>query len=111
MIKRAMLIRLFLLIVEFTSLPLIVLASIYLLSGYQMLIPELQIIPESRKIHTDKFLRILTIILTYLHALGGIIITVERRLRKEILKNIVRTALITAITFLLLIFLMIEATL
>ncbi|MEM2341021.1 MAG: hypothetical protein QXX94_03385 [Candidatus Bathyarchaeia archaeon] len=111
MSRRAALIRLSLLIIEFTSLPLLMLASIYLLSGYQMLVPELRIIPESRKIHTDRFLRILTILLTYLHALGGIIIVVERRLRKEVLKNIIRTALITTITFLLLIFLMIEATL
>ncbi|MEM2248891.1 MAG: hypothetical protein QXJ46_05190 [Candidatus Bathyarchaeia archaeon] len=106
-----MLVKTSLLMIELTSLPLIVLASIYLLSGYQMLAPELRIIPEPRKIHTDKFLRILTIFLMYLHASGGIIVIIERRLRKDVLRDIARTALIVVITLLLIIFLMIEATL
>ncbi|MBS7607249.1 MAG: hypothetical protein QW502_04965 [Candidatus Bathyarchaeia archaeon] len=111
MIKRAMLMRLSLLIVELTSLPLIVLASIYMLSGYQLLNPEVRIIPEPRRIHTDRFLRILTIFLAYLHAFGGAIIVAERRLRKETLRKIIEAAMITAITVLLIALLIIELAL
>ncbi|MEM2112426.1 MAG: hypothetical protein QXX08_11215 [Candidatus Bathyarchaeia archaeon] len=108
---RATLVKLSLLIVEFTSLPLLVLASIYLLSGYQMLTPEVRIIPEPRKIHTDRFLRILTIFLAYLHTFGGIILVVERCLRKENQKKIIGVAMTIVITMLLIVFLVIEAAL
>lgn len=111
MSRRATLVRVSMLMVEFTSLPLIVLASIYLLSGYQMLNPEIRVIPEPRKIHTDKILRALTIVLTYLHTLGGIIIVVERRLREESQRRVIGTAMITALTTLLILLLLVEATL
>lgn len=109
--RRATLVRISVLMVEFTSLPLIVLASIYLLSGYQMLNPEIRMIPEPRKIHTDKILRALTIVLTYLHTLGGIIIVVERRLREEPLRRVIRAAMTAALTVLLIFLLLVETTL
>ncbi|MCS7114949.1 MAG: hypothetical protein RMJ15_07385 [Nitrososphaerota archaeon] len=111
MVKRATFVRLSLLIVEFTSIPLLVLASIYLISGYQMLAPQVRIIPEPRKIHVDSLLRVLTIFLAYLHILGGIIVVVERRLRKEVLKKIIETVAVIVITSLLTFFLIIEASL
>ncbi|MBS7624893.1 hypothetical protein KEJ29_04870 [Candidatus Bathyarchaeota archaeon] len=107
-VKRATLVKLSLLIVEFTSLPLMVLASIYLFSGYQMLNPEVKVIPEPRRIHMDRFLRILAIFLMYLHALGGIIIVAERRFRREAKRKMIEAALIMAITMLLIAFLIIE---
>lgn len=110
MIKKAMLMKILLLIVEFTSIPLIVLGSIYLLSGYQMLNPEVRIIPEPRRIHTDRFLRVLSIFLAYLHALGGVVIMIERRLRKDALRKITEIAAIALLTALLLISLIIEIT-
>lgn len=108
---RARLVRLSMLMVEVTSLPLILLASIYLLSGYQMLNPEMKIIPEPRKIHADKSLRIISILLAYLHVLGGTTIVVERRLRKEKLRKTIETLLIAVTTMLLITFLAIETTL
>lgn len=108
MVKRAILVKLSLLMVEFTSIPLTVVASIYLLSGYQMLNPEVRIISEPRRIHTDRFLRILTILLTYLHTFGGIVFIAERRLRRETLRKMIEAAMTAAITMLLIIFLVIE---
>ncbi|MEM2168984.1 MAG: hypothetical protein QXX99_03635 [Candidatus Bathyarchaeia archaeon] len=108
MVKKAKLMKMLLLIVEFTSIPLIALGFIYLVSGYQMLSPELKIIPEPRRIHTDMFLRILSISLAYLHALGGVMIIIERRLRRDILKKIAEIFAITVLTALLLASLIIE---
>ena len=110
MIKRATLMKIFLLMVEFTSIPLIVLGSIYLLSGYQLLNPELRIIPEPRRIHSDRFLRLLTITLAYLHALGGVIIIIGRRLKRDISRKIAEIAVVV-LTALLLSSFIIEATL
>ncbi|MEM1606820.1 MAG: hypothetical protein QW341_03165 [Candidatus Bathyarchaeia archaeon] len=107
---RAALLRISMLAVELTSLPLIMLASIYLLSGYQMLNPEIKAIPEPRKIHTDKFLRALTIFLAYLHTLGGVIIIAERRLKGNVKKTVELLAS-SLIILLLIIFLLVEATL
>lgn len=109
MIKRATLMKTFLLMVKFTSIPLIVLGSIYLLSGYHLLNPELRIMPEPRRIHSDRFLRLLTITLAYLHALGGIIIIIRRRLRRDISRKIAEITAVVILTALLLISFTIEA--
>ncbi|MCX8171392.1 MAG: hypothetical protein N3E47_05415 [Candidatus Bathyarchaeota archaeon] len=111
MVSRVMLVRLSLLMVELTSLPLIVIASIYLLSGYQMLTADVRVIPEPRRIHTDKSLRILAIFLAYLHALGGAVTVVERRLRDKTLKAIFEVAAFVIATSLLIFLLTLEATL
>lgn len=108
MVKRSTLLRLSLLIVELSSIPLVVLASVYLFSGYQMLAPEVKIIPEPRRIHVDRLLRILTVSLAYLHALAGIIIMAERRIRREILRKIVEIFAAAILTALLLSSLIIE---
>lgn len=109
MIERVTLMKILLLMVEFTSILLIVLGSIYLLSGYQLLNPELRIIPEPRRIHSDRFLRLLTITLTYLHALGGIMIMIKRRLRRGVLRKAVEITTIVVLTALLFILFIIEA--
>ncbi|MEM0049300.1 MAG: hypothetical protein QW424_04935 [Candidatus Bathyarchaeia archaeon] len=108
MVKRSTLLKLSILIVELSSIPLVVLASIYLFSGYQMLAPEVKIIPEPRRIHVDRLLRILTVSLAYLHALAGIIIMAERRIKKEILRKIVEISAAVILTILLLSSLIIE---
>ncbi|MCS7113160.1 MAG: hypothetical protein RMJ00_04980 [Nitrososphaerota archaeon] len=112
MVRRATLVKLSLLIVESTSLPIAILASVYLLSGYQMLIPDVRLIPEPRRIHTDRFLRILTILLVYLHTVGGAILIAERRLRRrEVLKKLIETLAVTMVTILLIALLTIELAL
>lgn len=111
MVKKATLVRLSLLIVEFTSLPLVVLALMYLLSGYQMLTVDVKIIPEPRRIHTDRFLRTLTILLAYLHTLCGAIIVIERRIKIGVLRMAVEVAVIVVLSLLLVFFLALEAVL
>lgn len=108
MVRKATLLKICLLMVEVTSIPLIVLALIYVLSGYQMLAPVIRIIPEPRRIHTDKFLRILTIFLAYLHALGGIVIMAERRIKEETLRKIAEIVAIVVLTTMLVTSLAIE---
>ncbi|MBS7604803.1 MAG: hypothetical protein QXR84_00985 [Candidatus Bathyarchaeia archaeon] len=73
-----------------------------------MLAPEVKIIPEPRRIHVDRLLRILTVSLAYLHALAGIIIMAERRIKKEILRKIVEISAAVILTILLLSSLIIE---
>jgi len=111
MVKRITLMKISLLIIEFTSLPLLLLASIYLLSGYQMLNPNIRIIPESRRIHVDKFLRILAIILVCLHSIGGLIFLVERSIRRDMLRKIMDAAIIVGLIVLMLFFLLMEVML
>jgi len=111
MVKRITLMKISLLIIEFTSLPLLLLASIYLLSGYQMLNPNIRIIPESRRIHVDKFLRILAIILVCLHSIGGLIFLVERSIRRDMLRKIMDAAIIVGLILLMLFFLLMEVML
>lgn len=110
MIKRATILRISLLIVEITSIPLIILAAVYLISGYQMLALEVRVIPEPRRVHVDKFLRILTVLLAYLHAVCGMIIIAERRIRTEIIRRIAEAAAIIILTALLIFSLTVEAT-
>jgi succinate dehydrogenase hydrophobic anchor subunit len=80
--------RLALAIVEVTSIPLLILIILYVLSGYQMLYPYIRLIPASRAIHTDPLLRVIFVVLVYLHSLAGLIIIIERRLRLKMLKTV-----------------------
>jgi len=78
--------RVALIIVEITSLPLLLL--LYILSGYQMMLRSPVFFPRAEIIHTDPLLRILLIILAYLHSLAGLILLVNRRTRNNIIRNI-----------------------
>lgn len=109
MIKRATLVKLAILMVEVTAPPLFLLASIYLLSGYQMLVPTVKILPESRRIHTDRLLRLLTITLAYIHTLGGSIFVIERRMKKDVLKKLTEVFAVVTATALMFLFLILEA--
>jgi hypothetical protein len=111
LIKRADFIKLAILMVEVTSPPLILLATIYLLSGYQMLIPTVKILPEPRRIHTDSLLRLLTVMLAYFHTIGGSIFIIERRMKRGALKKAAEIFVFAAVTTLTLLFLMLEAAL
>jgi len=108
MVKRSTLVKISLLIIEFTSLPLLLLAFIYLLSGYQMLNPSIRVIPEYRRIHVNKFLRILAIILVCLHSMGGLIFLVERSVRRDVLREIMEAAIVIGLIMLMLFFSLIE---
>ncbi|MEM0027849.1 MAG: hypothetical protein QXD38_08000 [Ignisphaera sp.] len=102
--------RIALAIVEVTSIPLLVLTAIYILSGYQMLYPQIRLIPAARTLHTDKFLRILFVVLVYLHGLTGTIILCERRIRNALIRNIIEYIAIIGLSILLAIPLTLEFT-
>lgn len=81
------LLRFALAIVEASSIPLLILIILYTLSGYQMLYPQVRLLPVARAIHVDLLLRMLFIILVYLHSLSGFVIIIERRIRLRTVKT------------------------
>ena len=87
------LLRVFLLIVEITSLPLLVLCLVYLLTSYQMLIPGLRLIPRPRLVHTDRVLRVLLATLALAHSYSGLILLCERRIRNSTLRKLVELSI------------------
>ncbi|MCS7121433.1 MAG: hypothetical protein NZ895_02395 [Archaeoglobaceae archaeon] len=90
--------------VELTSLPLIFLAFLYVLTGYQMLVPEIAVMP-ARRIHADPVMRMLLIVLGTIHAYAGLLILCERRFEKF------RKILATIATVFVAIFILLIATL
>ncbi|MEM1582151.1 MAG: hypothetical protein QXK89_06545 [Candidatus Bathyarchaeia archaeon] len=76
-----------------------------------MLNPEIKAIYEPRKIHVDRFLRILAIILVYLHAMGGLIFLIERGIKGDASRKLMEVTAITGLTILILVFLLVEITL
>ena len=100
--------RLALAIVEATSIPLILLLSLYILSGYQMLLPGIYIMPAARTIHTDRVLRAVFLALVYLHSLTGFIIMCERRIRGKLLRIAAEYTAIAALSILIAVSLIIE---
>lgn len=72
-----------LLLVEFTSIPLLALCTVYLLTGYQILLPHLRVIPNASSIHVDKVLRALFVTFCLVHGYAGTIILINRRTRSR----------------------------
>jgi len=93
--------RVALIIVEITSLPLLVLMLLYILSGYQMMLRSPIFFPRAEIIHTDPLLRILLILLTYLHSLAGLILLINRRVRNNTIRNILEYIVILSTSLLL----------
>ncbi|MDK6027892.1 hypothetical protein QPL79_00735 [Ignisphaera sp. 4213-co] len=102
--------RIALAIVEATSLPLLTLVVLYTLSGYQMLYPQIRLLPAARAIHTDFSLRILFIVLAYLHSVSGLIIVIERRIKLKTLKTILEYIAITILSLFLAICIALDIT-
>lgn len=78
-------------LVEYSSIPLIALMTLYILSGYGMITPLFNVIgftyPTSHKIHTLPLIRYLTSVLTAIHGYCGIIIMANRHVRNVVLRN------------------------
>ncbi len=95
-------------LVEYSSIPLMTLMTLYILSGYGMITPLFNIIgftySTSHKIHTLPLIRYLTSILTAIHCYCGIIIMTNRRVRNPVLRNVIAylallyAALLTSLT-------------
>lgn len=95
-----------LILIEFTSIPLLLLGLIYFLTGYQMLLVTIHIFPNARIVHTDRFLRVLTLILAVVHSYSGILIITARRVRSILLKKFI----IYFATLVIIIFMIIATT-
>jgi succinate dehydrogenase hydrophobic anchor subunit len=78
------------LIAELTGIPLGILFTIYLVTGYQMLYPDkVWFFPRPRALHVDKVLRVLTLILALLHTVAGIIWICEIRIRNRMIRTVI----------------------
>lgn len=96
---RARSVYLWLKVVEATSIPLAVLMSLYILSAYGLILPELSgylglTYRTSQYIHTHPLLRYLTTILAALHTFGGVMILVRRYIRRDIILAIIIEAVV-----------------
>lgn len=88
-----------LLLVEFTSVPLAVIGLVYLLTGYQMLLPGYHVFPRPRAIHTDRMLRVLLVAFGMVHCYSGLLLLLNRRVRCRRVKGLLE-ALVTALIIL-----------
>lgn len=103
------LLRLAISIIEATSLPLLILVVLYILSGYQLLSHNnIHLIPMARAIHVDRFLRIIFVVLSYLHSLSGLVIFIERRIRRILIKMVLKSIAMVLLTLFITIALVIE---
>jgi hypothetical protein len=85
-VMNSKLLRAALLMVEATSIPLIILGFLYLVTGYQLLNPGIQLIPRPRVIHTDAALRITLVAVSILHGYGGLLLLIARLARSSLLR-------------------------
>jgi len=84
------------LILEASSIPLLFIITILILSGYGILYPSqikmltggLMTERLAYKIHTDKIIRLLTLILLFIHGYTGLLILIEKYIRTRLLKNV-----------------------
>lgn len=107
-VARPRLLKVLLTLVEITSLPLLVICLLYLLTGYQMLIPGLKLIPRARELHTDRVLRLLFLILVLVHGYSGLIIVSERRIRNNTIRTIIEVAVTILLVGLAVLFVILE---
>lgn len=95
---RVKLAKLALLVVDVTSPILLFLSALYMVTGYQMLYPEVTLIPAARRLHVDLVLRVSTVVVGYLHGLSGLIILCERRVRNRRLRKAIVVAAALGLT-------------
>ncbi|MEZ0394140.1 MAG: hypothetical protein ABWK00_03740 [Desulfurococcaceae archaeon] len=84
-------------VVEATSLPLLVLAAIFALTGYQLVHPSIALFPRASAIHGDPLLRTSLIVLGSLHAASGLVLICERRIRRRLLRDFLELASVATI--------------
>ncbi|RLG82215.1 MAG: hypothetical protein DRO40_08255 [Thermoprotei archaeon] len=83
-------------ILEGSSIPLLFIITILILSGYGILYPaRIKILTGglmteglAYKIHTDKIIRLSTLVLLFIHGYAGVLILIEKYVRTELLKNV-----------------------
>jgi len=86
-VDRARRLRLYLRLVEATSIPLAALVALYVLTGYGMVSEALRPLglsyAVSARIHTSRELRVLLVALAALHGYPGLALLAHRRVRGE----------------------------
>lgn len=97
---KPLLLRLSLVTVEITSTPLLILVVLYLLTGYEMLVPRYVLLPKARAIHTDSILRWIFVVLVLLHSYCGLILLCERRIRNNLARMIIELLITGIVVFL-----------
>ncbi|MCS7104756.1 MAG: hypothetical protein NZ954_04245 [Thermofilaceae archaeon] len=89
--------RIYLKLVEITSIPLTVLLLIYILSGYGMVSPSLRILgfnyAFSARLHTSPWLRLSIVVLTVLHGHSGLAVLARKKIRSITAWRLVETGL------------------
>ena len=95
-------------IVEASSISLLLLIFILVLSGYGILYPaQIRVLTGgliserlAYKIHTDKIIRMSTITLLFIHGYSGILLLIERRVRRALMKRIMILCITILIVYL-----------
>ncbi len=81
-------------LVEYTAIPLSLTLSLYVLSGYGMISPTLNLLGftyvTSTKIHTLPLLRYLTSVLVAVHLYCGVVVLTHRRVKNARLRGVLK---------------------
>jgi len=104
------LVKVALTLVEATSIPLLILSLIYLITGYQLLSPEIHIIPRPRLIHTDIVLRLITIVVGITHSWAGLTLLCERRVKNKLLKKLLELIIAILVAYIAAFVTLVEAS-
>jgi hypothetical protein len=104
---RHKLLKLALVVVEVTSVPLLVVALVYALTGYELLSP-IGLIPRARLVHTDALLRVLAISLGLLHSYAGLVLLIARRVRSAMASKVLFILATLAVVVLAAVFVVLE---
>ncbi len=108
--------RIMFLLLETTSLPLLVLALLMIISGYALVYPHVissltfgaMNYSTAHRIHTDPLIRSSFAILALLHSLAGTFLLIERYVKHKLLKTITELVVIAILSYLLLVIILIE---
>ncbi|WFO76002.1 hypothetical protein J4526_03910 [Desulfurococcaceae archaeon MEX13E-LK6-19] len=104
------------LLIETTSLPLLVLAILMIISGYALVYPHVisgltfgaMNYSTAHRIHTDPLIRSSFAILALLHSLAGTFLLIEKHVKNKTLKSTLEFIAMTMLLYLLLIIIMAE---
>lgn len=95
-------------LVEVTGPALSAVMLVYLLTGYQMLAPDLGLIPRASLVHTDSILRALAIALGLAHSYAGLLLICERRIRSSALRKLAELVVTVLLAFFAALFTVLE---
>ena len=90
--------RLYIVLVEVTSLPLAILIAMYILTGYGLISEAMRPLGLTRalsaSLHTSPVLRVLLVALTALHGYTGLVVLAYRKVRAEGVREVLEILLL-----------------